>query len=236
MKLALVSLNQHWLNKEKNFIQCCSYAQQASQLGCDLIVFPEMTLTGFAPEVKEIHEREEQSESLEMFSELAEQHNISILFGVSVILKGNVKPSNVVCYAEPNKHVKTIYSKNHLFAHANEDQYFAEGTEQVIFTVADIKFGLAICYDLRFPDLFFAMSAECDAFLVIASWPKERVDDWRALLKARAIENRTMAIGANRTGCDGNGLEYVESTCIYLSSGVDLKPISCSEDMKLFVI
>jgi predicted amidohydrolase len=50
---------------------------------------------------------------------------------------------------------------------------------------------------------------------VIANWPTVRKDHWLALLKARAIENQCFVIGVNRTGTDGNGIQYPGASCIY---------------------
>ena len=75
-----------------------------------------------------------------------------------------------------------------------------------------------VCYDLRFPEIFQAVSDRADMILVIANWPKERALHWETLLRARAIENQCYIIGVNRTG-KGNGLEYMESSMAFDPSG-----------------
>ena len=60
-----------------------------------------------------------------------------------------------------------------------------------------------ICYDLRFPELFrIGMQMGANLFIVIACWPKARIDHWVSLLKARAIENQAYVVGVNRAGAD----------------------------------
>jgi len=60
-----------------------------------------------------------------------------------------------------------------------------------------------ICYDLRFPEVFREAALRgAEAFFVIANWPARRVDHWRTLLGARAIENQAIAVGVNRLGRD----------------------------------
>jgi predicted amidohydrolase len=65
-----------------------------------------------------------------------------------------------------------------------------------------------ICYDLRFPELFrSSLKQGTNLFVVIACWPKTRIQHWSVLLRARAIENQAYVVGLNRTGKDP-GLEY----------------------------
>ncbi len=64
-----------------------------------------------------------------------------------------------------------------------------------------------VCYDLRFP-VFSRNAEKYDLLIYIASWPQVRINAWDTLLKARAIENMSYAIGVNRLGSDGSNLEY----------------------------
>jgi len=63
MRVALVSLNQRWLDKDANFFRCADFAYAASRRGCELIVFPEMTLTGYAPAIADIAEPDDAFEA-----------------------------------------------------------------------------------------------------------------------------------------------------------------------------
>jgi len=64
-----------------------------------------------------------------------------------------------------------------------------------------------ICYDLRFP-VWARNRNEYDILVYAANWPQARTDVWNTLLKARAIENQTYVVGANRIGVDGNSISY----------------------------
>jgi omega-amidase len=236
MRVALVSLDQLWLDKEQNFQNCSQFAQQANEQECELLVFPEMTLTGFMPKESKIAENAKNSETLEWFRELSEQYNIGIVYGACIILEGDDKPSNVLCYSAPGKQSVILYSKCHLFSYASEDQYVTPGTGPCIIDLYGTKIGLAICYDLRFPDFFSMMSNNCDGFLIIANWPAKRVDHWNTLLKARAIENLAFLIGVNRTGSDGNNLDYEESSHVYMPNGEELDALYRAEQLHVFDI
>jgi predicted amidohydrolase len=67
----------------------------------------------------------------------------------------------------------------------------------------------AVCYDLRFPELFRrAAGGGAELLAVIANWPVAREGHWATLLAARAIENQAYVAGCNRVGADGNGLVH----------------------------
>src|SRR5690606_23399722 len=66
----------------------------------------------------------------------------------------------------------------------------------------------AICYDLRFPELFrIGLGMGAEAFCLGANWPQARQNHWRALAIARAIENQAFVFALNRTGADPH-LQY----------------------------
>jgi omega-amidase len=70
----------------------------------------------------------------------------------------------------------------------------------------------AVCYDLRFPELFrIGLSKGAEAFAIGANWPEARQAHWRTLLIARAIENQAFVLGVNRTGSDP-ALRYAGGT------------------------
>ena len=87
-----------------------------------------------------------------------------------------------------------------------------------------------VCYDLRFPEIFQAVSGRTDLILVIANWPKERIVHWETLLRARAIENQCYVAGVNRIG-KGNGLEYRESSMAFDPFGERLTPADCKDSI-----
>ncbi len=95
------------------------------------------------------------------------------------------------------------YRKIHLFSPIGEHRYHVAGGEPL---VVDTRFGrvaIAICYDIRFPELIrYFFHRQADLLLVPAQWPEARSDHWRSLMKARAIENQLFVIGANRTGIE----------------------------------
>lgn len=126
-----------------------------------------------------------------------------------------------------------MYEKTHPFSYAGEDTFYVTGKALGLMYFSGLRFGAAICYDLRFPEIFSAIARKIDAFIVIANWSKKRIDHWFSLLKARAIENQCYAIGVNRIGCDGNGIEYEKSTAIFDPLGIKLNPVDSDGDIHI---
>lgn len=233
MKIALVSLNQVWEDKEANLLLCENYIKKASASSTDLIIFPEMTLTGFSTNIKKTAEDENSSNTIKNFQDLAKQYGIAIHFGV--VISDKNKALNKSCVIDDYGNIISMYSKIHPFSFAGEDKLFNPGNALSIVDLKGYRIGLSICYDLRFPELYSALAQESDMIINIANWPKKRIDHWNTLLKARAIENQTFLIGVNRTGVDGSNLKYKESSNIFNANGEKLD-YERFDDMKIFDI
>ena len=233
MKVALVSLNQSWENKADNKQKVGEALALIAEhcTNTDLVVYPEMTLTGFTMESQKVKEDELSSETITFFKEQAQKYKVSIAFGV-VLSKGEKATNNLVVVSEQG--VLATYAKIHPFSYAGEDNYYQAGDELKKLIIGGATIGLTICYDLRFPELYQAYSKDCSVILNIANWPERRVSHWRALNKARAIENQVFMIAVNRIGTDGKGLQYVFSSHIVSPYGEELKGTSLSEEVVVY--
>jgi omega-amidase len=105
------------------------------------------------------------------------------------------------------------YRKIHLFKPTRDNEYFRPGTEVGVFQIPvgreRIKAGIAICYDVRFPELIRRMALSGISLLFVpARWPVTRDDAWHTLLKARAMENQIFVVGCNSYDNEG-GYSYV---------------------------
>ena len=130
-----------------------------------------------------------------------------------------------------------VYDKRHCFAYAGEDKYFTPGTTRLIASVKGWKINLLICYDLRFPAWARQTPApengppEYDVLMYVANWPERRIQAWKTLLAARAIENQSFVVGVNRTGDDGNGIHYTGESMIIDPMGEPLYHKKDEEDI-----
>ena len=233
MKIALVSLNQVWEDKKENLLLCEQYVQKASQIGVNLIVFPEMTLTGFSNNIDSTSENFENSKTIKEFSFLAKRFDISIIFGV--VIQNKDKALNKAIFVNNSGEILDHYTKIHPFSFAGEDKFFNAGNRLSIVNFYTFNIGLTICYDLRFPELYSALGKQTDIIINIANWPLKRIEHWNILLKARAIENQIFVAGINRIGVDGNNLEYIESSNIFNANGDELE-FEKYENMKIYSV
>ena len=109
-----------------------------------------------------------------------------------------------------------LYQNSSLFFMPGRIGFIEKGKHLTSLEIQGVPIGLSICYDLRFPEIFQALSRTDKLILNIANWPERRVLHWKTLIQARAIENQVYFLGVNRIGKDGNGLKYekFESDCI----------------------
>lgn len=229
MKIALVSYNSRWLNPIENIDNCIGLLAAAHEQSCELVVFPEMALTGFSPQEGCI-EPSVFNLCLETFKEYSHKYNLHIIFGaLSRFSSGHDSlPTNDAFLVSPSQRLVETYSKIHLFSFGDEHHFVCPGSELSVFSIAGINFGPSICYDLRFPEMYSLLANKVNCFINIASWPSARISHWYTLLRARAIENQAYVIGVNRSGEDGNGLLYDFSSSVYdpIGNQVSLTNIS----------
>jgi omega-amidase len=236
MRIALVSLDQAWLDRDANFARCEELVRAAAAVGCDLAVFPEMTLTGYCLDGAATGEAAHGSPTLQRFGELAMRCQVDLIFGAALVGEEGGPPHNTLCLARRNGEAAVLYSKVHPFSFAGEDRSLAAGASLGLASVAGLRLGTSVCYDLRFPELYSAMAPHCDAVINIANWPSRRVAHWRALLVARAIENQLFVLGVNRIGTDGTGLDYEKSSLAVSPEGVVLEPVTSRDEMDVYEV
>lgn len=234
MRIALVSLNQIWEDKEANMRRISAMISAIAKQSPDLVVFPEMTLTGFTMHGKVLAEDFCESATIQYFKELARHHSVDIAFGM-IQFSDNMPTNNLVLVTSQGE-VLLNYAKMHPFSYSGEDQSYRKGNELGVCEYKGCPVGATICYDLRFPELYQALSKQTKLILNIANWPKLRIADWRLLLHARALENQVFLIGVNRTGTDGRDIEYESSSMIVAPDGRDIEPILTDGEVSCYDI
>ncbi|MCJ7691613.1 MAG: carbon-nitrogen family hydrolase [Clostridiaceae bacterium] len=202
MKLALAQLDVAWEDKSKNKDTALSFIEEAAKQNVDMILFPEMALTGFSMNTEAIGETN--NETLEFFKKMSSKFNILIGFGY---VEGTSNSKNKYAIVSPKGEELVDYTKIHLFSFGTETEFYKSGNEIKSFDALDFNIVPFICYDLRFPEIFQIASKTASLITVAANWPIERREHWITLLKARAIENQCYIAGINRVG-EGDGLHY----------------------------
>jgi len=223
MFLNLVQYSPEWENKDSNRDKLIKMISGSPPAEGSVLVFPEMTLTGFTMESNKFAE-DLNGKSFHFFSELASINKAHVIAGL--IEKGNDLNYNTLIHINPNGELITSYRKIHPFSYSSENKFYARGIKTVITEINNWKVGLSICYDLRFPELFRQYGKErVELIIVIANWPDSRIGQWSTLLSARAIENQCYVVAVNRTGNDRK-LHYNGYSGIYdpMGNEVDFLP------------
>ena len=229
MKIALLQYTPVWENKEANKKKIMSFINNIDDV--ELLVFPEMTLTGFTMKSIEMSETIH-GESFRFFSEIALEKSVNIFAGI--IERRNNRIYNTLIHIKPDGRLLKLYRKVHPFSYSGENEHYHAGSKPAITKIRKWNIGLTICYDLRFPELYRKYGKKRTHLIVnIANWPDTRIEHWRTLLKARAIENQCFVAGVNRVGDDPR-LHYTGFSSVFDPMGKEL--ITVENEEKLILV
>lgn len=195
MKITILQRDIVWADPTRN-VQRADEAIDGNP-GSDLYVLPEMFSTGFCTQPEGIAEPAE-NRTVSWMKAKASQTGAAIAGSIAVHEDGRYY--NRFHFVTPDGNV-TTYDKKHLFTFGGEHNRFTAGSERVIVAYKGFRILLEICYDLRFP-VWSRNKGDYDMIIYVASWPTPRVEAWKALLTARAIENQCYVVGVNRVGED----------------------------------
>ena len=200
LKIALGQINVREGDLDSNLAKANRFCGEGSKRVADLLLLPELWLNGFLLDQAYELAQCDDGPYFDRIRQLAETHKIAI--SGSVMRKtseGKVRNSSFIQYAD-GQH-SAFYDKLHLFEPMLEQTYLERGDRPVILNTQWGKIGLAICYDLRFPELFRHYAAQgVEIVLLSAQWPLPRIMHWKTLLRARAIENQMYIAACNRVG------------------------------------
>jgi omega-amidase len=226
MRLALVQMDIAWEDVAENHRRASRHLESAKAGGARLAILPEMFSTGFSMDAARIAQLPG-GPSERFLREEARRLDLWIL--ASVPEQGEPAPRNMAMLVSPAGEV-VRYAKIHPFSYAGEHRVYAAGDRVVTADVEGVRVTPLVCYDLRFPEPFRTAAAETDLFVVVANWPDQRREHWRALLRARAIEDQAYVAGVNRSG-DGNGLHYAGDSAVIAPLGETLVEADDSEQV-----
>ncbi|MFC2088118.1 nitrilase-related carbon-nitrogen hydrolase [Calditrichota bacterium] len=230
MNVSLFQYDPFWEDKKSNQQKIVELIQ-LSKIKTDVLVFPEMTLTGFTMRSKKYSESID-GETLKFFQEIAQKYNIHVFGGFVENVKG--KFFNCLVHVDGTGKLQTKYHKIHPFSFSGENRHYSPGKNLVTTTIDDIEIGMSICYDLRFPELFRHYAKKRVTTIInIANWPVQRIEHWQNLLKSRAIENLCYMIGVNRVGKD-KGNNYNGRSAVYGPFGEEIILMDNSEKIVTF--
>jgi predicted amidohydrolase len=201
----------------ENFARAEGFVAEAARRGSDLVLLPELWSTAYDLEHAADHAAPLAADGsgggwFGRLAQMAQRHGVWLAGSILEARAGRYY--NCLAVYSPFGTLAAAYRKLHLFRLMQEEQYLAPGPEAVGANLPWGKTGLAICYDLRFPELFrgYALTG-ARLILLPAEWPHPRREHWRTLLRARAIENQCFVAACNRVG-ESKGSAFFGSSAV----------------------
>ena len=189
---------------QKNYTSAKSLIEQSLKENPDVIVLPELWTTGYDLTRLDSIADKGANQTIEFLKEAAKRSGVHFVGG-SVANQGETGVKNTLLVINKQGDLVHQYNKLHLFKLMDEHVYLEAGAEKGLFELDHHQFAGVICYDIRFPEWIRAHTLEgAEALFVVAEWPQPRLNHWRSLLIARAIENQCYVIACNRSGDDFN--------------------------------
>ena len=213
LTFALVQCATHWHDAAANRAAFDGWFTRLPP-EADVVVLPEMFSTGFTMSAAEVAEPME-GPTVRWLGESAARLG-KVVCG-SLVIEDAGRRFNRFVWLEPDGTI-AAYDKRHLFRMAGEHLHYVGGDERRVIAHHGVRILPIVCYDLRFP-VWTRNRGDYDVVLCVANWPAARQVAWNALLKARAVENSSYAVGVNRVGVDGNDVRYRGGTAVYDPSG-----------------
>lgn len=234
MRAHLVQLDIAWEDPAANFAAVDRLIGAHRVAPGELIVLPELFDSGFSLDTQRTADRD--GRTLGYLRELAQRLGAFVQGGRTVLGDDPQRMArNLATIVEPSGAIACEYAKVHPFSFGRESERFVGGQGVATYDWEaggqTMRVCPAICYDLRFPELFrLGVLAGAQVIALGANWPDARQDHWRSLLIARAIENQAFVLGVNRTGADPH-LNYVGGSIAVGPRGEVLGELGADEEV-----
>jgi omega-amidase len=215
MKIAAAQISCAPGDLQANLAKVADFSARARKAGTQLIVFPEMVDTGYSMPAIQKHATSWSEGAVPKLQAVAKELSLAIVAGVSD--RDGSRIYNAQVFIDVHGKVIGKYRKTHLVTAAPLDErpYVTAGDAFTSCEIDKFNLGLTICYDLRFPEVCRALAVgqQVNVFLNSSAWPFPRVEHLRILALARAIENQSYLVLANRVGTD-DGVTFCGTSAI----------------------
>jgi len=223
-------------NKERNLKQISEQASKARKKNVDLLIFPELHLTGYTMRDEVSHLAESiPGPSTRKVETLAREHGVHVVFGMPEESEVKGVIHNTAVFVGP-KGLVGRYRKIHLPTHSvfEERRYYRPGQEASVFKTDIGTIGLSICYDLYFPELTRLQALQgAELVVCISASPGLRRRFFEGFCLSRAMENAVYLAYVNRVGIE-EGLQFWGGSRVIAPNGSVLA--QCKYDLEEFQI
>lgn len=234
MRLAIGQINSKLADKEENLQKISTFSKEMASKGVDLILFPEMSITGYNMETIKEMASSKGDDTYNTISQIAADNKINLAIGIED--KRENQLFNTLTIFNKKGNISVQYDKIHLFTGepVREQDHLSFGNHLSLLKINEFSAGLQICYDIRFPELSRSLVLKgANLLLISAAWPEVRKEHWISLLKARAIENQCFVAAANRAGTDKD-LTFAGTSMIISPTGEILKELNTIDEKIIY--
>lgn len=198
---------------DANLAGCIEFCEKAAEAGADIVLFPEMNLTGYCSG-KELWDIAVPLYEMigSALSKTAETSDMILVAGLAHLEKADAEDkifaSQIVAF--PDGRI-SVYKKIH--AAPPEKPHLSTGNQIKSFHTDTMTFGIQLCYDGHFPELATRMAMDgVDLIMMPHASPRgtaqEKLDSWMRHLRARAFDNSVFIAAVNQVGSNGKGLDF----------------------------
>jgi predicted amidohydrolase len=199
--------------KAQNLEEMAPLVAKAAELGADVILLPEKWNAWLdGPGLRDQAERLDAGPTVEIMSDWARAHRVNLIGGSIAILGEGDRVGNVSIVYDREGTQTAAYTKIHLFdvdvggIRYRESDGTEPGSQPVVADIDGVRFGLTVCYDLRFPELYRALALDGGA--TVLTVPSNftlltGMAHWELLLRARAVENQAFVLATGQHGFPG---------------------------------
>lgn len=225
MKICAAQINPHKGDMEKNISDHIKWVELAVEKKVDLIVFSELSLTGYEPTLAEKLGTDLNDSRLDVFQKISDAHDIAI--GAGLPIKNKKGTWIGMAIFQPNKK-RALYSKKYI--HADEEPYFVAGENLPPIFVKNKKIAFSICYEISIPEHAKA-ACENGADIYIASVAKSIQDMDKAMGNLSYI-SRKYSMNVLMANCIGHydGFECGGKSAIWDKNGNLLQQLNGTEE------
>ncbi len=203
LKFCLLQFNVVYGDVDANIKKVSSFLSAIEPKSVDVVLLPELWVGGYALSILE-DMAGNFDRVVNFLCDMAVSKRVAFYGSVVFKDKDGFMFNRGIFISKDGK-LSAFYDKIHLFGLMEEDKHFKAGNRLVTVDLNGSKWGLAICYDLRFPLMWYALSKmDVCGVLLVAQWPKLRQIHFKSLLKARAIENFYYVVAVNNVGITGD--------------------------------
>jgi len=229
MKIALAQTPGLIENIPGAFALMETKAAEAKSNGADLLLLPEMYLSGYNIGPQSALKHAQTITGLAPAQDIAKTHNIALVFGYPERVGDSVANSAIII--APTGEILLNYRKSHLYGELDRAMFKSIGSEFPTAELHGYKIGLLICYDIEFPEPARRLAlAGVDILLVPTAQMEPYHQVAQHIIPARAYENQIYVAYANHSGTD-DGLDYIGQSSICGPDGAILAAAGKTEEM-----